>query len=212
MSTSVSGKEVVELLPFFVNGTLDATEKAVVSAAVASDRNLKAEVEALGAIRKAVQASDDLTQSPGELGLKKLLAKIEKTEAESPGQWKGQPANTNAAPLWNRLGGYAVAACLGALAVFVTLGPANEDDYAVTASGEVAVTDPEMTMAVSFSEGAALAMVSAVLRDQGLVIIDGPSARGVYLLADQDGGVLTTDQADILRSQVTLFATVDDPS
>lgn len=212
MSTSVSGKEVVELLPFFVNGTLDGAQKAVVSAAVASDKGLKAEVEALGAIRKTVQSSDDLAQSPGELGLKRLLAEIEKTEDKGPGHWQGQPANTNAAPLWNRLGGYAVAACLGALAVFVTLGPANQDDYAVTASGEVAVTDPEMTMAVSFSEGAALAMVSAVLRDQGLVIVDGPSARGVYLLADQEGGVLTIDQAEKLRSQVALFATVDDPS
>lgn len=209
MTKPMTKKDAGELLPFFVNGTLEGQEKAAVADAVASDAGLDAEVKALASVRQTVKAIDDTSQSPGELGLKRLMADIERIEGTGP--TKIEAANTNAAPYWKKWGGYAVAACIGALAVFVAAPSSNQGDFAVPASGEAVLADPEITITVSFSQDVALADVAALLRRENLVIVDGPTARGLFLLADLDGGALSLAQADRLRGLSSLFATVDDP-
>lgn len=209
MAKLMTEKDKGALLPFFVNGTLEGTEQAAIADAVASDANLDAEVKALASVRQMVKTSDDTSQSPGELGLKRLLKDIEQIERNDPK--KIEAANINAAPMWKKFGGYAVAACIGALAVFVAVPSSNQGDFAVPASGGVAIAGPDMTITVSFPQDVALADIAAILRSENLVIVDGPSARGVFVLADTDGGALTSAQADRLRGLSSLFATVDDP-
>lgn len=209
MTTSMTEKDVGELLPFYVNGSLEGAEHAAVADAVATVADLDAEVNALASIRQSVQTLEDAAQSPGELGLKRLMAEIDRIDGPLPVATNA--ANTNAAPFWHRLSGYAVAACVGALAVFVIAPSSDQGDFAVPASGEVMLAGPEMTITVSFSQDAALADISAILRAEDLVIVDGPSARGVFLLADLDGGALNLAQAERLRGYAALFATVDDP-
>lgn len=209
MTKPMTEKEAGELLPFFVNGTLEGSEQAAVADAVASVAELDAQVKALALVRQTVKTIDEQTQSPGELGLKRLIADIDQIEGVVP--MKTTAANTNSAPLWKRLGGYAVAACIGALAVFVAVPSSDRGDFAVPASGDVVLDGPDMTITVSFSLNATLTEIAAILRSEDLVIVDGPSAMGVFVLANLDGGALTLAQANRLRGLSSLFATVDDP-
>ena len=65
-------------------------------------------------------------------------------------------------------------------------------------------------LTVRFAEAASIAAINAALRDAGLVIVDGPSAAGLYRLSGLDGDVNAQIAAE-LRARVDLFDVVDDP-
>jgi hypothetical protein len=64
------------LVPFHVNGTLSPDEAAAVQAWLDADDMALSDVEALAAIRAAMQA--DLVCSPGEFGLDRLLREVDR--------------------------------------------------------------------------------------------------------------------------------------
>jgi anti-sigma-K factor RskA len=205
MSRSV---DIEELLPFYVNGTLSEEESRRVTEALDADPALRSEVEALEEIRLRWKAMDDTITSPGDAGLARLLAEIEAAEplAARPA------ANTNAAPsFWRQAGGLLVAAAIGAAAMFFALPAPMTDDVAVTASGDATMASYAETMAVQFTDATTLADLQGVLRDEGLIIVDGPSSRNVFQLADIDGTPIAADVVQRLRAMTTLFAVVDDP-
>ncbi len=86
-------KEISELLPFYLNGTLDDGEWKSVDHALATDAGLRAELAVLRQVRTAVQ-TDDVGRSPGDLGLARLQRDLAR---EAKPSWKARIASVAAA-------------------------------------------------------------------------------------------------------------------
>lgn len=199
--------EIVELLPFYVNNTLDGVERQRVEAALAADDALRAELQALVEMRQTWQSMPDprSENSPGEAGLNRLLAEIGASEKSALPEVPVR-ANTNA-PLLRRIAALAAAAAFGAIITASML-----QDPAVPVGAEMVAGLADVpTLTVQFRDDVALADVSVVLRELGYTIVDGPSAIGLYRLAKFDGGALSEANAATLRARDGVFLLVEDP-
>jgi anti-sigma factor RsiW len=154
-------REISELLPFYLNGTLDAGERQSVERALAADTALRAELEVLRRVREAVQA-DDLGQGPGELGLARLRRDLSR---------EGKPSRM--ARIAALAAAFALGAGLSAL-VIGRSGPTGED-YA-QAGAPVAGAE----LVVAFRPEATARQIAELLLSQEATIVDGPSAIGLY--------------------------------
>jgi len=182
--SEMSREEIEALLAFLANDTLEGEERKAVEAAVAADPQLASELEALKTMRREMQAED--VQSPGEMGLARLMREID-AEAESPVvPQAGLPeaANLPTAPgsFWK-----IAAVVLFGLVVVQTayIGYDGGTDFEL-AGGQEAPVSAEHKIRVAFAADAAEADIRALLLEQGLVIVDGPSAIGLYTLAAAD--------------------------
>lgn len=186
---------MAELLPFWVNGSLAPDEAAAVDAAVRADGRLADEAAFLRGLRDRMRAEDP-GFSPGELGLARLKRSI-----AAQGTTPARPMRVSLAT--------AVAACLVAAALGVVLPKAFAPapvEYLQASGGDSA------TLAVMLQPEARLSDLSALLLAEGLVIVDGPSAVGLYSLAPFDPE--TADLAalaDRLRAHPDLIGMVELP-
>lgn len=158
---------MAELLPFWVNGTLSGSERAAVAKALDASPALRAEAKVLAAMRARMQA-EPLADGPGALGLARLMRTI---EAESP----------VAVKRWQGMGSLVASVALAAvLSGAVTFAVMRGDEAVVY---EQASGDAPGVLTVTFRADATEAAISALLREKGLVIVDGPSALGLYQIA-----------------------------
>lgn len=151
------------LLPFWVNGTLKGYDATVVQSALATDADLRAEVEMLKALRtgmKAVQAE----ASPGAFGLARLERSIAAERATARRTF-GPLAAVAAV----------IVAAVGAYLFAPGLRIADGDFRQASGPDAAAIT-------VSFRDTATEAEMARVLLAHDLVIVDGPSAIGLYRL------------------------------
>ena len=201
MEPDLSDKKIAELLPFWVNGSLAADEQATVAAAVVVAPALAAEAAFLQGLRARMQA-EDAGFSPADLG----LARLKRSIAMQP------VAETPARSVSLRL--LAAAAVVAALLGYTanqSFGPAPYDPGAaeyVQASGG----DDAGALVVGFQPTATAQAISEYLLAEGAIILDGPSAVGLYRVAPVDGAA--TDLAalaDRLQSRGDLFDVVDLP-
>ncbi|MEL6167935.1 MAG: hypothetical protein AAFR35_04545 [Pseudomonadota bacterium] len=159
-------REIEELLVFYVGGTLDPIETARMEAAIAADPALELQVATLRALR---EASEETAQSPGEFGLARLMRDVETDSAPRAAMPRTR--------IWQAVAGIAVAAFL-AQAVLVT-----QSSDEVTLAGEDVSGDLIVAFAPDATEGA----IRDLLVSEGLIIVDGPSALGLYVLELPDG-------------------------
>ncbi len=180
----LSRDEIEALLVFLANDTLEGPERAAVEAAVAADPQLAAELEALKVLRHEMQAEDVV--SPGEMGLARLMRDIDAEAARPMIPEAGLPlaANDVRAPrnVWK-----IAAVLLFGLVVAQTayFGYDQGTDFEL-AGGEPAAVGADHTIRVAFAGDATEADIRTLLLDLGLVIVDGPSAIGLYTLAAPD--------------------------
>lgn len=181
-----------ELLPFHVNGTLDGDEKDAVEAALKVEPDLAAEAAALSEMRTRMQA-EDMGYSPGDMGLARLMRDIDSESVAPKSRFAGFGA------------GFAIAAVLAMAAFLVApmLQP-NAPVYYEQASGDAG----DLGLTVAFRSDATQAQISDLLLNAGAVIIDGPTALGLYRIAPLDGADLTA-LAETLRASPTLIESVD---
>ncbi len=183
--------ETAELLPFWVNGSLQPSEALQIEAAMAFDSDLRAEAEALKRLRDTIQAGTPAF-SPGELGWVRLQRAI----AQEPRQHIWQKRVIAAAAL------VATLALIGIYMVSPRL--ANAPDTFRQASGQ----SSSRILTVSFRSGATEAAIADVLLRNGLIIVDGPSALRLYRIEvgkNQDPAMA----AMALRSETGIFETVE---
>ena len=175
----LSRDEIEALLVFLANDTLEGEERAAVEAAVAADPQLAGELEALKAMRDEMQAEE--VASPGEMGLARLMRDIEAEAAASGGP---PAANLPNAPsnFWK-----VAAVVLFGLVIAQTayFGYDRGTDFEL-AGGEEAAVSADYSLRVAFAEDATEGDIRALLLDLNLVIVDGPSAIGLYTLAALD--------------------------
>ncbi|WP_135503858.1 hypothetical protein [Roseovarius aestuariivivens] len=168
------------MLVFLANGTLEGEERAAVEAAVAADPALAQELEALKALRRSMQQEGQV-QTPGDIGLARLMRDI---ESESGTASNGiVAANSATAP---RLWKVAAVVLLGLfVAQTVYVGQTRQPGMEL-ATGAPETVGEAYTLRVAFADDATEAELRALLLAQGLDIIAGPSALGLYTLAAQD--------------------------
>jgi hypothetical protein len=184
---------IAALLPFWVNGTLTSDEAAAVEAAVAADPALAKEVVFLQAVRSQMQTIQP-GYSPGEIGLARLKRAI-------TAQPDAAPARRDV-PLRLVVAATVVAAMVGFAANETLRGP-QPAEY-VQASGGADVP----ALVVAFQGNATSQAISDFLLAKGLVILDGPSAIGLYRIAPTDA-VDLAGLAEQLQARSDLFDVVD---
>ncbi|WP_085906901.1 zf-HC2 domain-containing protein [Kiloniella majae] len=171
-------KEIEELLPFYVNGTLEGEELEVVKKALAEDEVLRDECTFLENMRDEVQ-NQDLGVSPGEFGLKRLqrdLVKERTTESQK------MPQNDNVkSGVWRIA---TIAACMMFLvqtAYVVPLWQQNNDLVAASGGNIAHIRGP--ILSITFVPEAQEENIRELLLAVDARIVDGPSALGVYKLS-----------------------------
>lgn len=180
------------MLPLWVNGTLDAAQRALVDGALADDPALAAQARLLSCIRDDMQADADIA-SPGEFGLARLRRAIA-VEVPRTNPWR------------HALGGAVAASVLiaGAIFAFDRMSAGPDGDTYLQASGD-ARTD---TILVRFRNDARQGDIAALLYASHLTVVDGPSALGLYQVRPDDGTELAA-AIGILRAQDALVLTAD---
>ncbi|MEO1138218.1 MAG: hypothetical protein AAFW87_02070 [Pseudomonadota bacterium] len=177
--SKLSKDEIEALLVFLANDTLEGDERAEVEAAVAADPQLAGELEALKAMRNKMQA-EEVVPSPGELGLARLLRDI---EAETAAPSVPVAANSPTAPGFWKVAAVVLFGLVVAQTAYFgyTRGPEME-----LAGGQETSVTADHTIRVAFSSQATESDIRTLLLDLELVIVDGPSAIGLYTLAAID--------------------------
>ncbi|WP_282182650.1 anti-sigma factor family protein [Aliiroseovarius marinus] len=197
MSSELDRQHIIELLPFWVNGTLSQDERDMVEAAMAQDPSLRQEAEMLSLVRATMQQQSDV-QSPGDLGLARLRRVIE----DNPQQVLEGRSRTRRYILSFSSG---LAAALALLAVLGNF-RASEDVYELASSN-----DDTANIVVSFRPDVTQASMASLLQMHELVIVDGPSAIGLYRLSPLDPDADLEQLAGTLRSETDVFESVDLP-
>ncbi len=159
-------RRLEELLPFYVNGTLDPEETRHLEAALAEDASLRAELAFVQALRGVVQ--EERPQGLGELGERRLLRSIRQEK--------------RASRLRRAVVPIAIAASLLLVAQVVTIGVLSQDEV----PGVVEPLGETAELQVVFTPDATEAEIRTLLFEAGATIVDGPSALGVYRLDAED--------------------------
>ncbi|HEX6999033.1 MAG TPA: zf-HC2 domain-containing protein [Gammaproteobacteria bacterium] len=160
-------EDVIELLPWLVNGTLSGAERERVERHVRSCLPCRAALKSEQRLAALVQAQPTVRLSP-ERGFEELLARADRPAARRAG--------LGFAPRRAAL----LAAGLAAAAVVAWLGlPDARDAGEFTTLTAGARTDA-LRVDVVFAPGASEADVRALVRDIGGTIVAGPSEIGRY--------------------------------
>ena len=187
---SMSSKDAAQLQPFLANGTLEGDELAQVTAAVANDPALAAELAALRNIRATLQA-EDAGFSPGEMGLARLMRDVEDQTA---------PVSAPRARIWQVAAAVLLAVAIGQT---ILLSQGSEPGQGFELAG---VTPAAFTITVTPT--ATEAELRALLLDAGVEIVSGPSALGLYGLALTEGATFDAAQSR-LRAATGIIETLD---
>jgi len=202
-------RAVEELLPFWLNGTLEGDERARVDSALETDRSLRQELELLRAMRRGLEESHAPHTGPGEFGLARLHRALDAEQASAVGTANRQPVSVRPdrrAAVWAF--GSAIAASLATILMLGAGSPLEQDaeTYYEQASGE-----PPAVL-VQFVPDASIAEVSDLVRAAGLTIIDGPSAMGLFRLVPLPGedGTLASMAAQLEEDARVLGVDIDE--
>ena len=173
-------KDIHELLPFYVNGSLDSDEKALVEKAIKDDLSLEKEIEFLESLRGEVKAQE-FENSPGELGLKRLQKAIAEEKLKNDPIARARSKVTHEQNWGWRAA--AIAACLLLmLQTVVTFNLGNRGDLTAAGGPQIVQTQGHL-VDVTFAPDAQEKNIRNLLLAIDASIVDGPSALGVYKLS-----------------------------
>lgn len=190
--------EIVELLPWFVNGTLPDDEHARVERHVHACLTCYAALQHERRLRSLVR-DGTTTQLEAEHGFERLLARIERDAA--------RPAHALGAGRRLRYAAAVVAVAVIGAALWLGLdGPTPPDSYETLTSGPGA---PGPTLDLVFSDALPEAGMRALLREIDATIVAGPTDIGRYTVrleqtrTDEELGRLI---ARLMRDERVRFA------
>lgn len=195
-------QEIVESLPWYVNGTLSQPERTEIAQHLATGcRECAQEVASLTALRKAVVAVGDHAPEPSPYLLNRALAQIEdyeRTRAQTESEQKEKPGSLSRwvaamSAVWGRQTPVFARAALavqmalllavGSLAVYQYTHP-REVPYVTL--GHPVGQGTGATIGVIFNENASEREIRQTLDGIGGTIIAGPSAQNMYTIELKD--------------------------
>jgi hypothetical protein len=184
--------EVLELLPWYVNATLDEQERQTVEAHVAGCSECAAELESLVAMRRMVVSAGVAGPGPSPLMLNRALEQIEEYErvkshqeaaprrAES-GFWKKMVDWWQLTPAFTRIAIAAQLILVVSLGVTVVYQRTHPSVIYVPLAGPSS-DELGATFSVKFSQGATEQEIRQALTAVDGEIIAGPSALDLYTI------------------------------
>ena len=181
--------EIIELLPWYANQTLDENERREVETHLITCPECAREVESLSTMQKAVVETENQEPSLPPLALNRALAQIEdyertkapagsaKRAPERRGWWMQWWEST---PFFAR-GLIAAQICLVIALVSVAFYQrAHPSVIYITASGGTTENNDSARIVVRFKDGATEQEIRQLLLSIKGRIIDGPSAQNLY--------------------------------
>ena len=191
--------ETTAALVSYAAGTATESERKEVEAMTKNDPDTAARLALATASRDALAEADAAERddwSPGELGFRRLLRDIEREEAKARVSW------TESVVVWRGVAAAAVVA-LGVVSLWrIDGGPLGGDGgYAPVTVGAEAGALAQIT----FSPSATEAEIRALLVETRAILVDGPSALGVYRVRfetseERDAGVTRMKTAVVVES------------
>lgn len=196
----LSHQEAWDLLPWYVNDTLEADEAEAVEALLEQHADLRQELAAQQRLARGVADLDmmdmEMEGALGDLSQRLDEAAVEPAAMQRSGSDGRGGGGLTAwlGGLWGRLLAFdarlvlPMGAAAAALVLVFVLQPVSREEGAfktLTNSGSVEIDGPSLT--VKAAAGADEAALTALFKDQGLQLLSGPSAKGVYSLAVPEG-------------------------
>lgn len=191
-------QKVTELLPWYINGTLDSTERQEVEAHLAVCAACRDELARCRDLATAARSTEDIAWAPSREHLSRLMARIdavEKPPSVTPSwwerlraSWRGYRTILQQLPSFVRWG----LAAQGALILLLVSVVAWQGLFSPAAFYHTLsdVGQPALPMQgqirVVFADDMTEAEMRALLSSLGGTIINGPSALGVYTVAMSD--------------------------
>ncbi|SFH62944.1 hypothetical protein [Albimonas pacifica] len=210
--TAENGREAREddlwaLIPWYVNGTLDAAESAAVQRAIAADDDFAAEVDRqLGVAARVCMLEEPQMEQAQARSWETLRARIEAEErARMPAPAQESAFARLLAKLTSRAGlAVAGGVCAAALAIAVLPIGVGEDDAYRTLTSQTA----EAGAAIRFQAAPDVprAALERLLAAQGLTLLGEPSEGGVFRAAGPEGADLDAAAQALMAAPEILFA------
>lgn len=169
MNTELDDRALLELLPWYLNGTLEGAELAAVEALLLRSAEAREELEVLRRLAAAVREQEQAHEAPPfELGWARLQRSL---------QQEARPAPRRD---WWKPGLAAAAALVIALQLGILMRPAQVDsDWQLQSGGSEQVLSGGYRVQLRFVEHAQWQQIRALLLELDAVLVDGPSALGV---------------------------------
>lgn len=171
MNTELDDRALLELLPWYLNGTLEGAELAAVEALLLRSAEAREELEVLRRLAAAVreQEQEQAREAPPfELGWARLQRSLQQEVRPAPRRDWWKPGLT------------AAAALVIALQLGILMRPAQVDsDWQRQSGGSEQVLSGGYRVQLRFVEHAQWQQIRALLLELDAVLVDGPSALGV---------------------------------
>ena len=202
-------EDLVSLLPFYLSGKIEKADRDAVIKWLNSDPDAAFILEKVEAERMATIAANETLQAPAD-GLKRLMADVANTPQEK--SLKGQSSNVISwvrekivAPLQAAPSELAWAACAVFMVISLSqsallyqgVGQPQSTEYNLASGEKHTILS---TAIVKFAENAQMEKVAEYLDDTGTIIIDGPTASGLFII-----GFVERDDLPALKDRHKLF-------
>lgn len=205
--TDVTHREVREVLPWYVAGTLDPAEAARVAAHVARCPACAADARAERRLAEAVAhlVVEDIGAARGWQALRQRLSAEGAILPAPPTGAAARVRPLRSVPRrYVPLAAVAAAAAAVGLAGMAILWHTADRGTSPGAGSFRTLTEPRPAasgqgLRVQVAPGTAHECVAALARAEGLAVGDGPSPRGVYTLVIADGDAPLSERAERLR-------------
>ncbi|MGH8567534.1 MAG: anti-sigma factor family protein [Gammaproteobacteria bacterium] len=183
-------REVLELLPWYVNDTLDAVERQKVESHLALCLGCQTEVARWQTLAKAVQATDDNVWHPSSDHLAHILGRIDKLDPHRVPRkrpsfiqrwwsWLGEVGHT---PRWAVFAPIVVACGLAVAALWPAPSPLPPS-YETLSDGPILPRVEPTLVRLVFADTITERQMRTLLTNIGASIVQGPSAMGTYTVA-----------------------------
>ena len=180
--------EIIELLPWYANQTLDENERKAVETHLSECAECASEVKSLSAMKKAVIESANQGPALSPFALNRALAQIEDYErAKSPPAAPSrEPEKTFWSRWWSPTPIFARALIAAQLVLLLALGSlmlyqrSHPAGVYTTSSGGAGENKASFRIAVQFSDSANEQDIRKTILGIRGKIVDGPSALGLY--------------------------------
>lgn len=184
-------QEIIELLPWYANATLEGEERRTVEAHLAECRECAREVESLAAMRRAVVALANQAPEPSPHLLNRSLAEIEdyelsRAQAAKPAQ-RGQRFQAFRESWWPKTPLFARTALAAQLALLLMLGTVavyqyNHPQVIYKTTAGPSLPNAGLKISVMFNAGASEREIRKTLEEIHGQIVGGPSAQELFTI------------------------------